>query len=79
MDERCKVLNFLKEIPGYEKSDEVYVDEWLSAVYEGDQQLSDQEIISLITQDSNEESDTIDEVDDIQNGIFHILKDQNCW
>lgn len=61
------------------KSDEVYVDEWMSAVYEGDQQLSDQEIVSLITQDSNEESDTIDEVDDIQNGIFHILKEQNCW
>lgn len=43
----------------------------MSADCEGDQQFSDQEIVSLMTQDFDEESDTINKVDDTERYISH--------
>lgn len=37
VDERCEVLHLLKEIPDYEETDELGVDESLSTDYEGEQ------------------------------------------
>lgn len=61
MDKRCEVSHFLQEIQGCEKTDEVNVYKWFSADCEGDQQLSDQELVSLIKKNFDEESDMIDE------------------
>lgn len=78
LEKRCEALHLLKEILVCSETDYVDVDEYLSTDCEGDQHLSDQEIVFLMTQDLYEESDTINEVYDVERRI-HMLKKQKPW
>lgn len=50
------------------------VDDWLPADCEYDQQLTNQKKVSLLTQDSDDESDITDEVELCETANFRIWK-----
>lgn len=62
----------MRQIQGCEETDEVDVDDWLSAKCKGNQKFSGHEIVSLFTHDSNEEVCTIYDIDDTQRCISHF-------
>lgn len=70
-DDRTEVLQLMHQIPGCEEADETDVNEWVAADTEDHQVLTDTEIVSLIRQDFDEDSDVMDEADDSEHLISH--------
>ena len=61
----------MHQIPGCEEADETDVNERVAADMEDHQVLTDTEIVSLIRQDFDEDSDVMDEADDSGHLISH--------
>ena len=62
--DRTEVLQLMHQIPCCEEADETDVNEWVAADTKDHQVLTDTEIVSLIRQDFDEDSDVMDEADD---------------